>query len=320
MQTLLTNEAEAAQKGLTRPLELRKSEAEAKVAEANVTQEALETTKRQDEQAGRNLGLVYDQPSLTKWYKELPWEVRARIGPPPTFNPANLQRLTRMFMTAEQRVQADKRTDKLLTPAEFAQQLELARARSAAIQEGKPPTQGEELLAGYAARIKQANSGLDQIAMSGNEMGWNNMAPFEWMKTDAGKLFTQHEDNMINAILRRESGAVISDSERANARRQYIPLPWDPPKVLEEKRKNRLVVQQSFIRGAGKAYVDPDELLRQAGVDVPTLQPKPQQQPPVQQSPLLKPGEVVIDDPKLGKITLPNQAAADAYKKKYGIK
>jgi len=299
LQSLLSAEAEAAQKSLTRPLELRTSAANAKVAEANVTQEELETTKRQDEQAGRNLGLVYDQPSLTKWYSELPAEQRARIGPPPTFNPANMQRFTRMFMTAEQRVQADKRTDKLLTPEEFAQQLELAKARAAAVQEGKPPTQGEELLAGYAARVAMANKGFEKLTMGTGEMAWNKVAPFDFMKTEAGLNFGQDERNFINAVLRRESGAAISPGEFAEARSQYIPQPNDPVSTLEKKRRNRLVVQQSLIRGAARAYVDPDQLLRDAGVDVPTLQPgaQPTTAQPAQPPSAAKPPASSIPNP-----------------------
>jgi len=162
--------------------------------------------------------------------------------------------------------------DRLLNPAEFAQALELTTAKSKALQEGKPPTQGEELLAGYAARVKQSNQGFENITMGTGEMAWNRWTP-DLLNTEAGKNFRQNETNFINAIMRRESGAAISDSERASARAQYIPMPNDPASTLELKRRNRLIVQESLIRGAGRAYVDPDELLRQAGVDPATLTP-----------------------------------------------
>lgn len=162
--------------------------------------------------------------------------------------------------------------DRLLNPAEFAQALELTTAKSKALQEGKPPSQGEELLAGYAARVAMANKGFETLTMGGKEMAWNKWTP-DFLNTEAGKNFAQDERNFINAILRRESGAVISPGEFTSAREQYIPQPNDPPSTLEKKRRNRLIVQQSLIRGSGRAYVDPDELLRQAGVDPATLAP-----------------------------------------------
>lgn len=159
-----------------------------------------------------------------------------------------------------------------LSPGVAAQRVQMAKDVAEGKAEGKPPTQGEELLAGYAARVKQANKGFENVTMGTSEMAWNKYTP-NWMNTQAGQVFAQDERNFINAILRRESGAVISDSEFTNARAQYIPQPGDSKEVLEKKRLNRLMVQQSLIRGAGKAYVDPDQLLREAGVEVPTLNP-----------------------------------------------
>lgn len=61
----------------------------------------------------------------------------------------------------------------------------------------------------------------------------------------------------INAQLRRESGAVISDQEFANADQQYFPQPNDPPQLLEQKRKNRETVIEGMKRSAGPAYQAP---------------------------------------------------------------
>lgn len=49
----------------------------------------------------------------------------------------------------------------------------------------------------------------------------------------------QAQRNFINAVLRRESGAQISDSEFANARLQYFPVIGDTPEVIEQKRRTR---------------------------------------------------------------------------------
>jgi hypothetical protein len=72
--------------------------------------------------------------------------------------------------------------------------------------------------------------------------------------TPEQQTFLQAERNFINSVLRRESGAVISDEEFANARLQYIPQPGDSPQVLEQKRRNRETVKRSFSRDAGPSY------------------------------------------------------------------
>lgn len=49
----------------------------------------------------------------------------------------------------------------------------------------------------------------------------------------------QAQRDFINAVLRRESGAVISPQEFANARLQYFPEPGDTPQKLAQKARNR---------------------------------------------------------------------------------
>lgn len=66
--------------------------------------------------------------------------------------------------------------------------------------------------------------------------------------------FDQASRDLINAILRRESGAAISESEFDNAKRQYLPAPGDSPEVLAQKAQNRRAAIEGFASGAGKAY------------------------------------------------------------------
>lgn len=54
-----------------------------------------------------------------------------------------------------------------------------------------------------------------------------------------GQQAEQAQRDFINAVLRRESGAVIADSEFDNARKQYFPQPGDSPEVLKQKARNR---------------------------------------------------------------------------------
>jgi hypothetical protein len=62
----------------------------------------------------------------------------------------------------------------------------------------------------------------------------------------------QAQRDFINATLRQESGAVISQPEFENAQRQYFPQPGDNPALLDQKRKNREIAIAGFERMAGK--------------------------------------------------------------------
>lgn len=65
------------------------------------------------------------------------------------------------------------------------------------------------------------------------------------MLSDEGQMAEQAMRDFINAVLRRESGAVISEPEFANAKKQYFPQPGDSEAVLAQKRRNR----ETAIRG-----------------------------------------------------------------------
>ncbi len=64
----------------------------------------------------------------------------------------------------------------------------------------------------------------------------------------------QARNDFINAQLRRESGAAISDSEYERADQQYFPQPGDGPDVLAQKAKNRQLAVEGMIGSAGPAF------------------------------------------------------------------
>ncbi len=152
---------------------------------------------------------------------------------------------------------------------------ELSRDAAKDARDNKPPTAAQNTVATYAARIKQAE---DVIGNLGRNY-YDRFTP-DFMNTSEGQQITQAERNFINSVLRRESGAVISPSEFKEARGQYIPQPWDSEAVRNQKKANRLVVQESFKRAAGKAYEDPNKLIEAAGgtaaVGIPSVTTKAQ--------------------------------------------
>lgn len=80
-----------------------------------------------------------------------------------------------------------------------------------------------------------------------DKIGYNLRSP-DYQK------FDQAQRDFINATLRRESGAVISDAEFDNARKQYFPQPGDTADVIKQKRANRAEALRGIAAGAGKGY------------------------------------------------------------------
>jgi hypothetical protein len=69
----------------------------------------------------------------------------------------------------------------------------------------------------------------------------------------------QAQRDFVNAILRQESGAVISDTEFDNARKQYFPQPGDGAEVVAQKAKNRKTAIEGLKRNAGSAAFTPSD-------------------------------------------------------------
>lgn len=61
----------------------------------------------------------------------------------------------------------------------------------------------------------------------------------------------QAQRDFLNAVLRRESGAVISPSEFANGRQQYFPQPGDSVEVVRQKAANRRTAIEGVRAAAG---------------------------------------------------------------------
>jgi hypothetical protein len=72
--------------------------------------------------------------------------------------------------------------------------------------------------------------------------------------SEAFQRYDQAKRDFVNAVLRRESGAVISEAEFANAEKQYFPAPNDDPKTLRQKQQNREEAIRGITGAAGRAH------------------------------------------------------------------
>lgn len=75
-----------------------------------------------------------------------------------------------------------------------------------------------------------------------------------YLVSDDFQKFDQAKRDFVNAVLRRESGAVISEAEFANAEKQYFPQPGDGAAKIALKQKNRAEAIRGIGMGAGPAY------------------------------------------------------------------
>jgi len=83
----------------------------------------------------------------------------------------------------------------------------------------------------YSREGLAVKKGMEGVPLAGSIA--NYLLPEEAQQVE------QAQRNFINAILRRESGAVINPEEFINADKQYFPQAGDKPKVIEQKRQNR---------------------------------------------------------------------------------
>src|SRR3990167_11463510 len=96
-------------------------------------------------------------------------------------------------------------------------------------QNVKAPTVAQQTVSEYAARLEQANPTIEALEKKITGM---NILSFTAqvnlpaaLQTSTIQQYMQAARNFINAKLRRESGAVIANSEFIEARQQYLPQP-----------------------------------------------------------------------------------------------
>ncbi len=132
-----------------------------------------------------------------------------------------------------------------------------ARLAASASKSGKP-TVSQENFQIYGNRMEQADKVLEGLSDKGfdpTSIGVEGLVG-QWspnlLKTSDRQSYEQAQRNFINAVLRKESGAVISDAEFDNARIQYFPQPGDSADLLAQKAATRRLVIDEFKKlGAG---------------------------------------------------------------------
>jgi hypothetical protein len=147
---------------------------------------------------------------------------------------------------------------------------EPVKGKSAATAE-KALTESQGNATAYGLRMKEAESILEDLAKQGVLRGaMVEAVPFVGGAT--GKVLpsalggtsqqqqqvNQAKNNFITAVLRKESGAVISDSEFAREDEKYFPQVNDGPGVIKQKANaRRLAIEaMKFQAGPGAKEID----------------------------------------------------------------
>ena len=96
-------------------------------------------------------------------------------------------------------------------------------------------------------KVTAAMQSAGQIAASNVPFVGNALVSDDFQSGD------QAQRDFINSVLRRESGAVISPSEFANARQQYFPQYGDSAATLAQKAQNRITTGVGLLGATGPA-------------------------------------------------------------------
>lgn len=109
----------------------------------------------------------------------------------------------------------------------------------------------------YSARLEFNNRILDKLEKEKFDpasvgTGMQKWAP-NLMRGPEFQQYTAAKNNWISAVLRKESGAAISQPEYQNADREYFPQIGDGPEVLAQKSELRRIAEHNMRVVAGGA-------------------------------------------------------------------
>lgn len=190
--------------------------------------------------------IIYSKPVENKGFELGKDQVRYELDPK-----------TGQYKQVAQGIQSSTDTkdtsNELLSPTEalsLGVPYGTTRGQAFGITPQKTLTEGESKAKQYGANAQLANDALNSSTYSvGNiELPLPNM-----LKSGDRQLFEQSARQFVNAILRRESGATITDSEFLNKYKELIPQAGDSAQVIAQKKLARdLAVKQTIE--AGQAF------------------------------------------------------------------
>lgn len=283
---VLESHGEFGQADTLRKTVLDRQRTQAQVAKDNAAQRSseLESQSKQINLVLQAVSASRDQASYTNAIRFLQASGIDTSNIPPQFDPQAVADFGVMALTAKERVDAQMRAQAQAEQSRHnkaqegltarGQNMTDARAREGLAQaesqfnrklaaEGEKPlndAQSKALL--FGSRMQEADKTIGKLVASGTKTpslikqaaesvpgvgGALGMAANATVASDEQQQLEQAQRDFINATLRRESGAVISEAEFDNARRQYFPQVGDSNAVIAQKAKNRKLATQGIL-------------------------------------------------------------------------
>ena len=126
---------------------------------------------------------------------------------------------------------------------------------------GKPMTESQANANLFATRMETADKTLAKLDTQGTDFfaSLASKAPGgNYLLTPEYQMFMQAKLDFLNAVLRKESGAVIGAEELAKGDQQYFPQPGDSPEVIAQKAENRKTAIKGVREASGKPTSEGD--------------------------------------------------------------
>ncbi len=84
---------------------------------------------------------------------------------------------------------------------------------------------------------------------------WKTWAPdANWLTTAKGQEFQRAGKEWIAGILRKDTGAAVTDGEMALYGPTYLPKPGDSPQVVQDKQRARIALAKGLRNSSGPAF------------------------------------------------------------------
>lgn len=119
---------------------------------------------------------------------------------------------------------------------------------------GKPLTEGQSKALLFGTRMQAAEKVLGDLEKAGKvfstpgaNTGYGIGSAVNLINSKEGQQLDQAKRDFLNAVLRRESGAVIADPEFENGNKQYFPQLGDAPDVIAQKKANRELATRGIL-------------------------------------------------------------------------
>jgi hypothetical protein len=168
-------------------------------------------------------------------------------------------------------------------PADKGANLNEGQANAVAF--GSRALDAQNILRNLEANGTTNTNGIYRAASSLPGVGGALGAATNWLNSDQQQSYDQAKRNFVSAVLRKESGAAISNEEFATEDKKYFPQAGDSAATIEQKARARDLVIEGLKAQAGPGASMIGGIIANANQDY-SNQPKPAaQQPAAQKAP-----------------------------------